>query len=120
MLMSLTERSGEAAIVVADDGPGIAIAERAQVLHRFYRAERSRHREGSGLGLSLVSAVVLLHGFRLTIGDNHPGCRVELVCPAAPQLDRQLTAAAADGPVRERLESGSGLPILDQSRIVLK
>ncbi len=82
VLLSLGERSGKAVIIVADDGPGIAAADRRRVLQRFYRAERSRHREGVGLGLSLVAAIANLHGFQLTIGDNHPGCRVELACGA--------------------------------------
>ncbi len=89
VLLSLSERSGQAVIVVADDGPGIAAADRQRVLQRFYRAERSRQREGVGLGLSLVAAITTLHGFQLLIADNHPGCRIELVCPG-------LT-----GPVRE-------------------
>jgi len=51
------------------------------VLQRFYRAEKSRTVEGSGLGLSLVAAVVALHGFRLRISGSDPGCVVEIVCP---------------------------------------
>ena len=82
VLLSLAERSGRAVVTVADDGPGIAEADRKRVLQRFYRAERSRQREGVGLGLSLVSAITTLHGFHLMIGDNHPGCRIELTCRA--------------------------------------
>ena len=67
---------------VADQGPGILPAERERVLQRFYRTEKSRTVEGSGLGLSLVAAVVTLHGFRLRIGAARPGCVVEVVCPA--------------------------------------
>ena len=67
---------------VADQGPGIPPAERERVLQRFYRTEKSRTVEGSGLGLSLVAAVVALHGFHLRIGAAKPGCVVEVVCPA--------------------------------------
>ncbi len=70
---------------VSDTGPGIAPAERGEVLKRFYRSDKSRHIEGSGLGLSLVAAIVELHGFTLTIGDAHPGAVFELLCqPPAP------------------------------------
>ncbi len=68
---------------VSDRGRGIPPHERQRVLQRFYRVESSRTVEGSGLGLSLVAAVVALHGFRLEIGDADPGCLIEIVCPAA-------------------------------------
>jgi signal transduction histidine kinase len=65
-------------VIVADTGPGIPAEEREAVLRRFYRAERSRHTPGSGLGLSLVAAVARLHGLALVIEDASPGCRVTL------------------------------------------
>jgi signal transduction histidine kinase len=72
------QEDGRRGVAVADTGPGIPAAEREAVLRRFYRAEKSRHTPGSGLGLSLVAAVAKLHGLRLTIEDAHPGCRVTL------------------------------------------
>ncbi len=95
--------SGEATrLGVTDRGPGIAAVEREQVLQRFYRTERSRTLDGSGLGLSLVAAIVRLHGLRLHIGDAEPGCLVEMICPARP-IPRHQTSAAADpfAPTRE-------------------
>jgi signal transduction histidine kinase len=65
-------------VIVNDTGPGIPAEEREAVLRRFYRAERSRHTPGSGLGLSLVAAVARLHGLDLVIEDAKPGCRVTL------------------------------------------
>jgi signal transduction histidine kinase len=65
-------------VEVSDTGPGIAETERAAVLRRFYRAEKSRHEQGSGLGLSLVAAVARLHGLQIAIEDAMPGCRVTL------------------------------------------
>ncbi len=68
-------------IRVADRGGGIPPAERERVMQRFYRMERSRTTPGSGLGLSLVTAVATRHGFTLVIGDAAPGCAVELIFP---------------------------------------
>jgi signal transduction histidine kinase len=65
-------------VEVSDTGPGIAKAERDAVLRRFYRAEKSRHTPGTGLGLSLVAAVARLHDLDLVIEDALPGCRVSL------------------------------------------
>jgi signal transduction histidine kinase len=71
-----------ARIVVEDNGPGIPAAERAAVLKRFYRGERDRLSPGSGLGLSIVAAIVRLHGFELTFEDAGPGLRAVIRCQA--------------------------------------
>ncbi len=71
------------AIVVADDGPGIAPDLRQKVLQRFFRLESSRTTPGNGLGLSLVAAIVKLHEGRLELSDNEPGLRVSIYLPGA-------------------------------------
>jgi signal transduction histidine kinase len=53
---------------------------REAVTKRFHRSDKSRSTEGLGLGLSLVVAIIKLHGFRFTITGN-PGCTAEIVCP---------------------------------------
>ena len=80
--LALLHREGESVIRVKDTGPGISEAEREAVVKRFYRSDKSRNTEGLGLGLSLVAAIVKLHGFRLTIAAG-PGCTVEIACPQA-------------------------------------
>lgn len=49
---------------VTDAGPGLAEPDRERVFERFYRADSSRTRAsgGSGLGLSIVAALVAAHG----------------------------------------------------------
>ena len=74
---------GYVEFVVADHGPGIPVADRDRVLERFVRLETSRTRPGSGLGLSLASAVARLHGGTLHLEDNEPGLRVVLRLPLA-------------------------------------
>lgn len=68
--------SRSAEVSVSDHGPGIASEDRGRVLGRFVRLEQSRNTPGSGLGLSLVSAVTRLHGGALRLEDNEPGLRV--------------------------------------------
>ena len=70
-------------LCVADHGPGIAPADRGRVVDRFVRLERSRSQPGSGLGLSLASAVAHLHGGELRLEDNKPGLRAVLALPRA-------------------------------------
>jgi signal transduction histidine kinase len=62
-----------AEIAVADDGPGLSAADRGRVGERFFRTDAARTTPGSGLGLSLVRAVVALHGGEVVLGDTHPG-----------------------------------------------
>ncbi len=66
---------------VADAGPGIARERLGDVTRPFYTTRA----DGSGLGLSVVEAVVRAHDGRLII-DSEPGrgTRVTLVLPAAP------------------------------------
>ena len=66
---------------VADHGPGIPEADRSRATDRFVRLEASRTQPGSGLGLSLASAVATLHGGELRLSDNHPGLRATLALP---------------------------------------
>jgi signal transduction histidine kinase len=68
-------------LTVTDTGPGIPEADRARVVERFVRLERSRSKPGSGLGLSLASAVARLHGGELTLEDNHPGLKSVIALP---------------------------------------
>jgi signal transduction histidine kinase len=79
--VSLTGGPEGARLCVIDNGPGIPAEERANVLHRLYRLDRSRHTPGNGLGLSLVEASARLHDARLTLEDAGPGLRVVLQFP---------------------------------------
>src|SRR5262249_322951 len=76
-------------LTVSDHGPGIPTAERSRVVDRFVRLERSRSLPGSGLGLSLVSAVARLHGGELRLEDNAPGLRARLTLPRAAPPPQQ-------------------------------
>lgn len=76
------KRAGNQVLIsVADQGTGIPEDMREQATERFVRLEESRTRPGSGLGLSLVKAVMKLHGGSLKLEDNQPGLRVVLAFP---------------------------------------
>jgi signal transduction histidine kinase len=68
---------------VTDHGPGIPEADRKHAVERFVRLEASRTQPGSGLGLSLASAVATLHGGDLRLGDAHPGLIGDIGDPGA-------------------------------------
>ena len=71
--VALFEDQGAPAIEVRDDGPGIAPDQREAVLRRFHRGTDAQGLPGSGLGLSVVVAILHLHGFTLRLGDAGPG-----------------------------------------------
>jgi signal transduction histidine kinase len=83
----LDQKDGQAILSVSDNGPGIPSEEFEHVFKRFYRLERSRSMPGNGLGLSLVAAVVRLHGASIRLMDNAPGLRVELHFPCVDSVD---------------------------------
>ena len=70
----LQARDAHVVVEVADQGPGMAPEVAERVFERFYRADPSRTRAsgGSGLGLSIVAALVAAHGGRLEL-DTAPG-----------------------------------------------
>jgi signal transduction histidine kinase len=87
--LSLTALAETIVATVSDDGQGIPAAEHGLVTQRFYRCDKSRSTGGSGLGLSLVAAVVSLHDATLAFADNHPGLNTTIVFPIGPRTARQ-------------------------------
>ncbi|MEV4507989.1 ATP-binding protein [Dactylosporangium sp. NPDC049525] len=59
----------DAVLEVSDNGPGMTAEDAERVFERFYRTDPSRTRAlgGSGLGLSIVSALVAAHGGKVTL-----------------------------------------------------
>jgi signal transduction histidine kinase len=92
-------RDGDQALLsVIDHGPGIPEADRKHAVERFVRLEASRTQPGSGLGLSLASAVATLHGGELRLGDARPGLNATLVIPARAGAGDRLAAQTPDVP----------------------
>lgn len=81
---------GRGVVEVADRGPGLAPGHAQRVFERFFRADPSRARAsgGSGLGLSIVSAVAEAHGGSAEV-DSVPGqgatFRIALPLTDAPE-----------------------------------
>ncbi len=80
-----TRSTGWVRMSVEDHGAGIPDAEKARVFERFYRGDPSRTRAagGSGLGLSIVSAIVTAHHGQAQVRDNEgSGTIVDIWLPA--------------------------------------
>jgi signal transduction histidine kinase len=78
--MELRKTPAGPQVSIADTGPGIPAAEREVVLQRFYRSEKTQHLPGSGIGLSIVSAVLRVHDFTMKMASAEPGVRVMIDC----------------------------------------
>lgn len=80
--VSVQLENDEIVLRVADNGPGIPAEDRQRVLQPFVRLERDRQQIGSGLGLSLVAAVMRLHRAEVELLDNSPGLVVKCAMAA--------------------------------------
>ena len=86
-------------ITVSDTGPGIAPEHLPHIFDRFYKADAARSGthvpSGSGLGLSIVRAIVVRHGGEVRASNAPAGGAVfEMVLPAAARSGRQPVHAA--------------------------
>lgn len=75
VLVSARLNARQVRIAVSDSGPGIPAELRALVFEKFQQLDSSasRHREGSGLGLSVAQAIVKRHGSEICVGEAASG-----------------------------------------------
>lgn len=59
--LALQVENGVARVVVTDEGEGFAPGEEELAFERFWRSDRSRERDGSGIGLAIVKATAERH-----------------------------------------------------------
>jgi len=104
-IVRIERRPEKFVVSIADDGPGIPSEERDKVFRRFYRIDSNRSGEGTGLGLSLVKAVVEFHGGTVELADNRPGLKVVVTLPVAivDTLDSQKKISARGGQTHGRI-----------------
>lgn len=65
-------REGQVRVRIEDTGCGIAPEEIPRIFERFYRGDKSREKEGAGLGLGIVKAIIELHGGTIEV-ESRPG-----------------------------------------------
>jgi len=86
--ISLQTRDNQARLDVLDNGPGIAVEDRAHLFEPFYQGctPQEGHVKGSGLGLSIARDCVLAHGGNIAIMDNPTwrGAHFRVILPMHP------------------------------------
>ena len=92
--LGLSLQDQQALLWVADDGPGVPIADRERILQRFARLDTARARTasggGAGLGLAICRQIVLRHHGTITVAGSSGGARFTVQLP--------LVTAANDQP----------------------
>ncbi|HHA2453013.1 TPA: sensor histidine kinase [Stenotrophomonas maltophilia] len=86
--MRLAVTDGRVLIEVTDEGPGIPLQMQQRVMRRFERLGTIPGVDGTGVGLSIVLAIVRLHGMSLKLEDARPGLRavISLAMPSPGNL----------------------------------
>jgi signal transduction histidine kinase len=100
---------------IADEGPGVPKAERAQVFERFRQLDDGSAKPGAGLGLYICRGLVEAHGGWIRVDDGpHGGAEFSFTLPrAAETAAMEVTIRAAAGTPELRLEPAedlAGLP----------
>ena len=99
--VAVGSEDGRAVLEVRDHGPGLPPEHAVKIFERFYRVDASRARVqggGSGLGLSIVTAVVTAHGGRVGVAPTPGGgatFRVELPLASVP-VSKEIDDADLD------------------------
>ena len=89
VVISAHSSVGRVRVAVRDAGPGVAVVDRPHVFDRFYQADPSRDRSArtTGLGLSIVKALVEAQGGTVGVDDAEPhGAIFWLELPEAPAV----------------------------------
>jgi two-component system sensor histidine kinase TctE len=88
-LSVIPEKTGGAAFLVEDEGPGIPAEEREKVFERFHQLSRpdGKLNEGLGVGLTIARAVFRRLGGDVEILATPAGCSVKAVLPGPRQDD---------------------------------
>ncbi|MFI7544820.1 sensor histidine kinase [Actinoplanes sp. NPDC049599] len=102
---------------VRDTGAGVPEADVDRIFERFQRSMPSRGREGSGLGLSIVSGIAAAHGGRVILAHGRPGATFALILPltvlarpARPIRRRPAVDSAPGGPAPAGPRAAAGHP----------
>jgi signal transduction histidine kinase len=97
ILVRLEEKSDRIFIAVADEGPGIAVADRTKIFERFERLDACPT-TGSGLGLAIVKRIVELHNGIITVTQSLSLCGAQFEITLPRKLFDQVSPASSGHP----------------------
>ena len=65
--VNIQSKSEQTCIEIADSGPGMSEADMAQLGERFFRSQKIEHRDGSGLGWSIVKQIAASENLHIDV-----------------------------------------------------
>ena len=87
-LYLLESATPELAIEIEDDGIGMSPEQLSRIFEKFYRADRSGHIPGTGLGMVLVKDIMEAHGGRVFVeSELNSGTKVTLILPMRTSIE---------------------------------
>jgi signal transduction histidine kinase len=87
-LYLLESATPELAIEIQDDGIGMNPEQLSRIFEKFYRADRSGHIPGTGLGMVLVKDIMEAHGGRVFVeSELNSGTKVTLILPMRTSIE---------------------------------
>jgi signal transduction histidine kinase len=87
-LYLLESETQELAIEIQDDGIGMNPEQLSRIFEKFYRADRSGHIPGTGLGMVLVKDIMEAHGGRVFVeSELNSGTKVTLILPMRTSIE---------------------------------
>jgi signal transduction histidine kinase len=100
--LSASRKGKEVAIVVSDEGPGMAEDEVEHVFERFWRADSgvSQRVGGTGLGLAIAKSLVELHDGKITAHSGDEGATFMITLPATRSRAQPRSPRARSGSKR--------------------
>ena len=84
MYVSVSKTINRLIIIVEDDGPGVPQEEYKNIFKPFYRLDKSRglNKSGVGLGLSIVEDIVSSHGGSIQLSEStYKGLQIKVFLP---------------------------------------
>lgn len=71
VILTYCQKGKAVEVAVYDDGPGIDPSEVSRLFEKFYRARRTQHKPGAGLGLYLVQRILALHDGQVSLDQTY-------------------------------------------------
>jgi two-component system, OmpR family, osmolarity sensor histidine kinase EnvZ len=84
VFIDIQKRHNRVLIIIEDDGPGIPEDQYRNVFKPFFRLDKSRslNKSGVGLGLAIVEDIINSHGGNIQLGESkHKGLQVKISLP---------------------------------------